>query len=409
MNVFKGAAYAASVCALAAVALLVFGQGPDRRTVTAEFSDVRGLVTGAQVRLAGVAVGEVTKLSLGPDGWPRVQMSIDRDVSAARAAVRLASLSGEFNRYVSVVQGPATALIPRSRTTSPVEVDTALSTFDRPTRAALRTVLAGVSQAVDGRALAATLGDSQSTLARITGLAGAIGDDGASLGLALRSAHTIATTLANRTQPLGAALDQSAQLLHTVARQANTLTQGLAALPAGLDAARSTLAQAQALIRPASRLLDAAAPAIAQLPAASNELGDALTAARPTVSRAAQIARLAPRAASALEPLLAEARPLLAVMIPVLGRIGPMLDQLRVRLPDAFSFFANWADFTSNYDANGHAARVGIVLPPAPTNVLSPNSNGPGQLPPPFLRTPGTLEGQPWTDYWKSFVAGGKP
>jgi hypothetical protein len=107
--------------------------------------------------------------------------------------------------------------------------------------------------------------------------------------------------------------------------------------------------------------------------------------------------------------MLRAAAPLLETMIPVLHRIGPMLDQLRVRLPDAFSFFANWADFTSNYDANGHAARVGIVLPPAPTNTLSPSSDGPGQLAPPYLRTPGALDGQPWTDYFKSFVDGAKP
>ena len=86
-----------------------------------------------------------------------------------------------------------------------------------------------------------------------------------------------------------------------------------------------------------------------------------------------------------------------------------MLDQLRVRFPDLFSFFANWADFTSNYDANGHGARVGIVLPPTPTTVLSPSSDGAGQLAPPYLRTPGAMDGQPWSDYYKSFVDGGAP
>jgi hypothetical protein len=121
------------------------------------------------------------------------------------------------------------------------------------------------------------------------------------------------------------------------------------------------------------------------------------------------VAELAPSAARTLQPVLEAAGPLLRVAIPVLRRLGPMLDQLRVRLPDAFSFFANWADFTSNYDSSGHAARVGIVLPPAPLNALSPSSDGPGQLAPPYLRTPGALEGQPWTDYWKSFVAGGTP
>jgi hypothetical protein len=109
-----------------------------------------------------------------------------------------------------------------------------------------------------------------------------------------------------------------------------------------------------------------------------------------------------------MRPVLGFAGPLLRVLIPALRRVGPMLDQLRVRFPDAFSFFANWADFTSNFDANGHGARVGIVVPPAPTTTLSPSGHGAGQLAPPFLRTPGALEGHPWTRYWKSFVAGGR-
>jgi hypothetical protein len=84
-----------------------------------------------------------------------------------------------------------------------------------------------------------------------------------------------------------------------------------------------------------------------------------------------------------------------------------MLDQARVRLPDVFSFFSNWADFTSNYDAAGHGARVGIVLPPTPTNTASTASDAPGELAAPFLRLPGALEDEPWTGYASSFVAGG--
>jgi hypothetical protein len=176
-----------------------------------------------------------------------------------------------------------------------------------------------------------------------------------------------------------------------------------------LGAARAALTQARALIGPVSRLVSTAAPAVAELPAASAEMRSSLLTARPVLGRAGRLAQAIPGAARAMMPLLGAARPLLALMAPVLGRMGPMLDQLRVRLPDAFSFFANWADFTSNYDANGHAARVGIVLPPAPTNPLDPAGNGAGQLKAPYLRVPGSLEGQPWSDYSKSFVAGGKP
>jgi phospholipid/cholesterol/gamma-HCH transport system substrate-binding protein len=403
--------------AVAGIIAVVVTNGTPRYTVTAEFGDVRGLVTGAQVRLAGVPVGDVERVWLGPDGWPRAELSIDRSVrlhADAGAAVRLASLSGEWGRYVSIVQGDGPplasgAMIPRSRTTSPVEVDAALGTFDPATRAALRQMLSGLRASLNGRgpALAATLRSSNAALTEIGGMANDVDADGSSLQLALRSGHEIVGTLAGRSQALGGALDATTRLLNTLAEKSGSLAGGLAALPGGLAAAQQTLSRGDALIAPATRLLDAAEPAAAQLPPTSRELESALHGARPVLARAASIAARLPPTARRLMPVLAAARPLLGTMVPVLRRIGPMLDQLRVRLPDAFSFFANWADFTANYDANGHGARVGIVLPPTPTNVLSPSSNGPGQLAPPYLRTPGSLEGQPWTDYWKSFVAGG--
>jgi phospholipid/cholesterol/gamma-HCH transport system substrate-binding protein len=405
-----------AVLATGAIVVIILAGGPSRYSVTAEFNDVRGLVAGAQVRLAGVTVGTVDRIMLGRDGWPRVALSIDRDVqvhASARAAVRLASLSGEFNRYVSIVQGdgPPATTIPRNHTTSPVEVDEALSTFDPASRKALRSTLAGLRKTVAGQgpAIAATLQIAQTALAQVGGLSADVAGDGTALRTLLASTHTLATTLATRNPQLAAAVDNTQLLLHTLGRRASDLANGLGGLPLGLDEARSLLSRTQALVAPANRLLDSASPAVAQLPAAATELQTTLAAARPTLSRAADASNLAPAAARSLTPALHAAGPLLNVMIPVLTRLGPMLDQLRVRLPDAFSFFANWADFTSNYDANGHAARVGIVLPPAPTSVLSPSATGPGQLAPPYLRTPGSLEGQPWTDYWKSFVAGGKP
>jgi phospholipid/cholesterol/gamma-HCH transport system substrate-binding protein len=399
------------------IVLLTTGQS--RHTVTAEFTDARGLVAGAEVRLAGVPVGSVARLWLGSDGWPRAELSIDGDVrlrQSATAAVRLASLSGEFNRYVSIVQGdgralPSGAIIPRSRTSSPVEVDQALGTFDRTTRAALTEALAGLRRTVSGRgaAIASTLRYANAALSQASALSSDVGGDGGALRQLLVSAHVLSTTLAQRRPALAAAVDQTHALLGTLAGQSAALATGLGALPPALDEAHGTLLRAQALIAPASTLLTAAAGPVAQLPATSRELLTALRAARPALGRAATVAELAPSSARTLQPVLEAAGPLLRVAIPVLRRLGPMLDQLRVRLPDAFSFFANWADFTSNYDSSGHAARVGIVLPPAPLNALSPSSDGPGQLAPPYLRTPGALEGQPWTDYWKSFVAGGTP
>ncbi|MEA2449322.1 MAG: phospholipid/cholesterol/gamma-HCH transport system substrate-binding protein, partial [Thermoleophilaceae bacterium] len=167
------------------------------------------------------------------------------------------------------------------------------------------------------------------------------------------------------------------------------------------------LGSARAAVPPLRSLVRAATPALPLLVPTARSLATVARGASPALASAAGLARTAPADLRALTPLLVEARPVLGDLGPVLGRGGPILDQARVRLPDAFSFFSNWADFTANYDANGHAARVGIVLPPAPTQVGAPDSNAAGQLKAPFLRTPGALEGEPWRDFSTSFVAGG--
>jgi virulence factor Mce-like protein len=418
MTALSRAVTALAVVAIAVV-LLVLRAGGGQYEVTAEFNDVQGLVSGANVRLAGVDVGSVGRIWLGRDGWPRAQLDIDDDVSmraGGTAAVRVLSLSGEFNRYVSIVQGsgPGLApgsLIPLGRTSSPVEVDQALGTFDPSTRAALSVALRGLagSLAGQGTSIEATLRDSQAALQEVGDAAEQVNGDGFDLAQLLQSTDRLSSTLAARTPELEAAVDRGASLLQTLSARAGEISSSIAGLPRGLDATDQALANARSLAAPADRFLSDAGPAFAELPATAAELDAALGAARPALANAANVAAVAPAAARAFAPVLAAAGPLLKVMTPVLRALGPMLDQARVRFPDAFSFFSNWADFTSNYDANGHAARVGIVLPPAPTNVLSPSSDGAGQLKPPYLRTPGALDGQPWTDYWKSFVAGGKP
>src|SRR4029077_10671470 len=129
-----------------------------------------------------------------------------------------------------------------------------------------------------------------------------------------------------------------------------------------------------------------------------------MAAARPTLGEAAHLVGEAPAELTRAQPLADAAIPALRRLAPVLRSARPILNQARVRTPDFFSFFSNWADFTSVYDANGHAARVGLVLPPAPDNVIDGSNPGAGQLEAPFVRTPGVLEGDPWKRFRKSFL-----
>jgi hypothetical protein len=131
MGNFKGAAWRLAVfltvCLLGTFALLTifanfrFGQG---KTYSAEFTNVSGLKTGNFVRIAGVEVGQIKKISVNRDATVRVEFSTDDSVvltEGNRAAIRYDNLIG--GRYLALEEGagPLTSLrpgdtIPVSRT-----------------------------------------------------------------------------------------------------------------------------------------------------------------------------------------------------------------------------------------------------------------------------------------------------
>lgn len=406
------------IAVAAAACVLVWPRGAGSYHVTAEFHDVRGLVRGADVRAGGIRVGRVESIRLGSDGLPRVRLRVSRSYpmhAGATAAVRVASLSSEWNDYVSVTSGTGArladgAVLGVRSTNSPVQVDEALQALDPRTRGDLRSVLESVDTGTTGRGrdIERTLNAAGGTLQQMAALTGDVSADGAALHTLVGDTGRVAGALASRPASLGASVDATAALLHVTAGREQALGATLSALPGALGQARGALVSGHAAVQPLRDLVRAARPGLPQLAPTARALAPLMRSARPALARAARLARTAPSDLRALAPLLRDSKPVLAELAPVLADAGPMLDQARVRLPDAFSFFANWADFTSNYDANGHAARVGIVLPPASTRALAPDSNSAGQLKAPYLRTPGSLEGQPWDDYDKSFVAGGQ-
>jgi phospholipid/cholesterol/gamma-HCH transport system substrate-binding protein len=405
-------AVAVVLLAAAAVAVLAVVRGSgERYSVTAEFADVRGLVEGAPVRAAGLPVGRVDSIALGRNGLPRVRLSIDGDYRlrrSARVAMRTASLSGENNAYVSVAAGSGPRL-PRAAVlhgSSPVQVDEALKALDPRTRSDLRATLAGLDRAFAGRGpdVERIVDRAGPSLSAVSGLLADVGTDGRALRSLVRSSARISTALVSRSDRLGAAAESTATLLGVAARRERSLRLALGRLPGALGETRGALASAHRTVPPLRTLVQALGPALPLLAPTAVDLAAVARAARPALSGAVALARTAPRDLAALTPLLVAARPVLGDLVPALRGSAPMLDQARVRLPDALSFFSNWADFTANYDANGHAARVGIVLPPAPTRTLTPDSNAAGQLAVPFLRTPGALEGEPWRDFADSFV-----
>jgi phospholipid/cholesterol/gamma-HCH transport system substrate-binding protein len=410
------AAVVAATVALLVAGVLIATSGSGTYRVEAVFDQVNGLVGGADVEVAGTRVGEVTAIELGDDGLPHVTLEIADDYplkQGAVASIRANSAAGQVNRFVAIQAGAGPELadgatLGLARTDQPVEADQVLSTLDPQTRRDVEGALAGLAKATEGEApdLRDSLANSAEALGATADLVRQVNSDGDALRAAIdRGGEVVASLAANR-DSLTATAERLRSALAVSAKRAPELQQAAGSLASGLAAPRQALERFDGSIATLRGLVADAGPAVDELVSFSEALRPALAQAAPALNQAAGLVDEAPAELQRLAPLVEAAQPTLKELNPVLAKLGPMLDEGRVRTPDFFSFFANWADFTSVYDANGHAARVGLVLPPAPTNVIGPSDDRAGQLAAPFVRTPGVLDGEPWEDFRDSFLNG---
>jgi phospholipid/cholesterol/gamma-HCH transport system substrate-binding protein len=101
-------AFTTACAAVLFVLVVVFGQVrfDDSANYKADFNNIGGLETGNFVRIAGVEVGKVSKVSLLPDSKVRIQFDLDHRVVLTRATtavIRYADLLG--GRFLELDEG----------------------------------------------------------------------------------------------------------------------------------------------------------------------------------------------------------------------------------------------------------------------------------------------------------------
>lgn len=221
----------AIVCLLGTFALLaVFSQFRFSREqiYRAEFTDVSGLSTGDFVRIAGVEVGKVKKISITANALALVEFSADPTVlltESTKAAVRWENPIGD--RYLALLEGPGglTRLDPGgtiavANTQPALDLDTLLGGF-RP-----------LFRALDPEQVNALSGQ----------LIAAFQDQGATIGSFLSQTATITSTLANRDELIGQVITNLNTVLASLTNQRGQFAKAvdsLAQLTRGL-AAHST-------------------------------------------------------------------------------------------------------------------------------------------------------------------------
>ncbi|HEV7725329.1 MAG TPA: MCE family protein [Modestobacter sp.] len=179
----------------------------------AQFSDVAGLVTGDEVRIAGVRVGQVSSIELATTGGrtiAEVGLEVSSEVrlpSGVQALIRYRNLVGQ--RYVVLTEGdgsagralPADGVIPLASTKPALDLTTLFGGF-QPLFQALspddvNRLSYEVIQVFQGEG-----GTVQSLLGHVASLTSSLADKDAVIGSVIDNLNSVVGTVAARDQQL---------------------------------------------------------------------------------------------------------------------------------------------------------------------------------------------------------------
>lgn len=226
------------VCVLGIIGLLmVFAQlrFQDEQTYRAEFKDVTGLEEGDFVRIAGVEVGKVKKISIESDSLVSVLFSADDTVvltEDTKAAVRWADLIG--GRYLALEDGTGNTrrlqpgqTIPAARTMPALDLDALIGGF-RPLFKALDP---DQVNALSGQLIAALQGQGttvSSFLAQTATVTGTLADRDQLIGQVITNLNTVLGTIGDQDRQFDKALTSLSQLVEGLADRRTDIANAVA-------------------------------------------------------------------------------------------------------------------------------------------------------------------------------------
>lgn len=244
------------VCTLGLVAMLaIFAQLRFGNEVPykARFSNVSGLEAGNFVRIAGVEVGKVSKISVQDDGTAVVDFSTDNTVvltEGSKAIIRYQNLIG--GRYLALQEGPGGTrqlrpgdTIPLDRTSPALDLDALIGGF-RPLFRALdpnqvNTLSSELIKAFQGEG--ATIG---SVLARTAALTNTLADRDQLIGQVIVNLNTVLGSLGDQSAQFAKTVDSLSQLLTTLADRKRDISNGIAYANAAAGSIADLLAKGRA-------------------------------------------------------------------------------------------------------------------------------------------------------------------
>src|SRR3954449_1042470 len=376
MTVARGVALGALAVAVVVVAVVLL-TGGSQHTYKLRFQNAGQLVKDDDVQVGGRRVGSVRKIELTPNNQARITIAVDNDFAplhdGTTAVIRATSLSGVANRYVALTPGPNSNrklddgdTLGTDRTTAPVDLDQLFNTLDPKTRKGLQQVIQGTAAQYQGQGpkvqqAAKYFSPALSTSSRLVSELNR--DSQIFRDFVINSSKTV-TAIASRRGDLANLVTNANTTAAAIGSENVALARALGLLPGTLRQANTTFVNLPSTLDDLDVLVNASKPATKNLAKFFKELRPLVRDAEPTIADLrtlirrkgpnndlTELLRLAPK-------LQTTSKPVFAHSITALDKTQPVVKFIRPYTPDFVGWLRDFGQGASNYDANGHYARI---------------------------------------------------
>jgi phospholipid/cholesterol/gamma-HCH transport system substrate-binding protein len=340
-------------------------------------------------------VGSVRDIRLTKNDQAAIDVSVQEPYAPLRqgtkAVIRLTSLSGVANRYIALTPAPDNApklpdgaTLDESNTTTVVDLDEIFNTLNARTRHNLSQVIKGFATQYQGKGEQA----GQSTkyfnpvLSTSRRLVDEVDQDEGALTRFIVNSSRAVTDIASKRQDLTNLVTNANTTAKAIGDENTALSRALVLLPQTLRHGTATFRQLDATLVPLTTLVNTSKPVAPKLAPFFRRLRPLVHDARPTIRDLARLVRRpgpnndlveATRKMPRLEQVAA---PAFSHGTKALHRSEPVLTFARPYTPDLVGWFRDFGQGASNYDANGHYARIQPIFNAfnfdEQTNTLSP-------------------------------------
>lgn len=406
-TVARVAAVGAILLAVVVLALLLL-RGDNASTYRVLFQNAGQLVKGDDVQIGGRRTGSIEEIELTGDNQAQVTIKMEAEFAplhqGTRAVIRATSLSGIANRYIALTPGPNNARpldegaqISAERSTAPVDLDQLFNTLDPKARRSLQELVQGSAEQYRGKGRQANqsaryFNPAISTTRQLVNEV--LTDQQAFTDFIVNSSQLV-TAVAERRDDLAALVGNANATAAAIGQENVALAQALDALPTTLRRANTTFVNLRFTLDDLDVLVAESKPATRRLAPFLRELRPLVAAARPTIRDLRRLVfQAGPNndltdAVRKLPGLQRVATPTFQNSIAALRRSQPVIEFIRPYVPELAQWFRDFGQGASNYDANGHFARIQPIF-----NAFSLNSAGVLDPVPPESRSLGLVTGQ---------------